>query len=170
MMRQITPKGKRFKLIIVRIVFFIFGRGICVSSRFDSKIQNELKTWPENLTLKYTVDPIGPSLVLKKANNRLNMSMSSEADLIIVIKSIEIAYQLLTAQMGTIQAFMEHRATMKGDVVIATSLIRILNRVQTYLFPRVIVKRLIKRPPKIPWYTRYYGRIRIMILGIPFGI
>ncbi len=167
---RINPNKKRFKTIIIQIVFFILGRALSTSSKFDRVIKKELETWPENFKLIYKVDPNGPSLSLKKMHGCLHRSQDNNGEMVIRIKSIEIAFLLLTARIGTVQAFIEHRATIKGDVTIGMSLIRILNRVQTYMFPRIIAKRLIKRLPNIPWYSRYYGRIRIMFLGVPFGI
>ena len=92
-----------------------------------------------------------------------------EADILISVKNIEFAFKMITMRTGTIQAFMENRSTYKGDVPMALSLIRILNIVQFYLLPRIIAERVIKRLPKLKWSRRYYGRIRLYLIGIPLG-
>ena len=90
--------------------------------------------------------------------------------MIIYLKNVDYTFLLMTSQKSTVQAFLESAAFVKGDVPIAMSLIRILDRVQFYLFPRIIAKRVIKRLPSISYSSRYLGRLRLYLLGIPFGI
>ena len=141
-------------------------------SRFDHIIKKELENWPEMFSIMYKVQPNGPKITIIKKNGVFNQIKLEEEkiDLVIYIKNITIAYLLMTSRINTIQVFMEHRAALKGNVRIATSLIRILNRKMLYFYPKFIVKRLVKRLPSIPWYRRYYGRIRIYFIGIPLGI
>jgi hypothetical protein len=158
--------------MIIKIVFFILGRSIQSASRFDKAIQSELEEWPESYVLAYKVFPTGPEMILHKQNNMLKRCKQTEGDpnMSIYIKNLEYAVKLMTAQKGSVEAFIERGAFLKGDVTIALSLIRILNRIQVYLYPRFLVKRLVKRVPKINMRSRYFGRVRIYLLGIPFGL
>jgi len=168
----VRPGRKWFKVQLVKIVFFVLGRALQSASRFDPVIQEELKEWPDNLSIMYKVQPFGPDMMICKENGQLRKRLSSEeeATIIIYLKNIEYSFLLMTTQKGTVQAFLESAAYLKGDVPIAMSLIRILDRVQFYLFPRIIAKRVIKRLPSISLTSRYLGRLRLYFLGIPFGI
>ena len=168
----VRPGRKRFKVRVVKIVFFVLGRALQSASRFDPVIKEELKEWPDNLSIMYKVQPFGPDMMICKENGHLRKRPSSEkeASVIIYLKNIEYSFLLMTTQKGTVQAFLESAAYLKGDVPIAMSLIRILDRVQYYLFPRIIAKRVIKRLPNISLTSRYFGRLRLYLLGIPFGI
>ncbi|MFW9996838.1 MAG: hypothetical protein ACFFD4_32650 [Candidatus Odinarchaeota archaeon] len=169
--REIRPGKKRIKVFIIKLVMFILGRAIQSSSRFDRVVKEELTRWPEGHMLMFTVQPKGPSLALRTEKGMLKkIKPAGEPDTVVFIKNVESAFLLMTAQLGTVQAFIEHRCSLKGDVTIAMSLIRCLNRTQTYLFPRLIARRVLKKPASIPWYRRYWGRIRIYSLGIPLGI
>ncbi len=170
--KLISPSQKRLKRGIVTFVLFILGRSIQSASRFDKIIQQELHNWPETFTLVYEIFPTGPALILCKQNNTLIRCRNTEnvPDMTIYIKNIEYAFLLMTSQKGAVQAFLEHGAFLKGDITIALSLIRILNRIQVYLYPRILAKRVVKRLPKISFYKRYIGRLRIILLGIPFGL
>jgi len=168
----VQPGHKRFKVLVVKIVFFVLGRALQSASRFDPVIKEEVSRWPDNLSIMYKVQPFGPEMMICKENGQLRRRSSSEkeASMIIYLKNIEYSFLLMTTQKGTVQAFLESAAYLKGDVPIAMSLIRILDRVQYYLFPRIIAKRVIKRLPSISLTSRYLGRLRLYLLGIPFGI
>ncbi len=170
--KTVRPGRKRFKVLVVRIVFFVLGRALQSASRFDTVIQDELKEWPDNLSILYKVQPKGPEMMIYKENCHLKKRSPSEkeASMIIYLKNIDYSFLLMTSRKGTVQAFLESAATVKGDVPIAMSLIRILDRVKYYLFPRIIAKRVIKRLPKMSLSSRYFGRLRLYLLGIPFGI
>ncbi|MCK4847678.1 MAG: hypothetical protein KAT16_01495 [Candidatus Heimdallarchaeota archaeon] len=168
----VRPGHKRFKVLVVKIVFFVLGRALQSVSRFDPVIKEELKEWPDNLSIMYKVQPFGPEMMICKENGQLRKRPSSEkeATMIIFLKNIEYSFLLMTTQKGTVQAFLESAAYLKGDVPIAMSLIRILDRVQYYLFPGIIAKRVVKRLPNISLTSRYSGRLRLYLLGIPFGL
>jgi hypothetical protein len=168
----VRPGYKRFKILIIKIVFFVLGRALQSASRFDSVIKEELMDWPDNLAILYKVQPIGPEMMICKENGKLKKRSPSEkeATMIIYLKNIDYTFLLMTAQKGTVQAFLESAAYVKGDIPIAMSLIRILDRVQCYLYPRIIAKRVIKRLPRISLPSRYLGRLRLYFLGIPLGI
>ena len=170
--KTVRPGRKRFKVLVIRIVFFVLGRALQSASRFDKVIQDEVKEWPDNLSILYKVQPKGPEMMIYKENGHLKIQSPSEkeASMIIYLKNVDYSFLLMTTQKGTVQAFLESAATVKGDIPIAMSLIRILDRVQCYLFPRIIAKRVIKRLPKMSLSSRYFGRLRLYLLGIPFGI
>ncbi|MHA1331045.1 MAG: hypothetical protein ACTSR2_08215, partial [Candidatus Hodarchaeales archaeon] len=156
----------------VKMVLFTLGRSISSISCFDSTVKSEIENWPDNTGIMFKVLPNGPSMSLVYRSKKLSYKKvpEEEASIIIYFKNLESAFMALTAQLSTIDAFMQHRNLLKGDPSIAMSLVRCLNIVQTYLFPRLIAKRVIKRVPKIPWYKRYYGRLRVFTVGITLGI
>ena len=85
------------------------------------------------------------------------------------MKNIESAVLIFTAQIGTPQGYAEHRMSIKGDIGQAMSLIRCLNIVQAYLFPKIISKRILKRVPNFT-IKKHLNRFIIYFVGIPFGI
>ena len=151
----------------------ILGRSLVSASKFDPSIRNELSTWPDGFTILYRVLNKGPNLILKSNKAQFIVVKTLELDapnITVYIKNIEFAYLITTCQIGTIDAFIQRRAVLKGDIPIGMSLIRCINIIQTYLFPRWFARRVVKRLPSIPWYKRYMGRARLYLLGIPFGI
>lgn len=168
---EIKPGRERSKTLIVRLIFLIFVRSLQSLSRFDPVVKKELLNWSNNYSIMYKVQPNGPRISIANVNGilkKVNLK-EQEVDMIVYIKNITSAFLLMSSRISSIQAFMEHRAYIKGDVRMAKSLLRILDRMMTYLYPRFITKRIVKRIPSIPWYQRYRRRIRIYLLGIPFG-
>ncbi|PWI49544.1 hypothetical protein CEE45_01755 [Candidatus Heimdallarchaeota archaeon B3_Heim] len=127
----ISPGRKRGKRAIIKTALFILGRSMQSASRFDKKIQQELESWPENFTIVYKAFPKGPMMTLCKNNNKLKRCKPGEEDpdMIIYLKNLEYAFLLMTSRRSSVEAFLEHGAFLKGDLSIALSLIRILNRV-----------------------------------------
>ncbi len=170
--KEIRPKPKRFKKVVLTVMFFVLGRAFVFTNKFDSSVKKEISEWPEGYKIIFYTAYHGPSMGLIKRNNRIIRAKIplDNADLSIIFKNVDSAFLMMTAQMGIPVAFAEHRFILKGESHLAMSLIRCLNVVQTYLFPRIIAKRLIRKLPKIPWYRRYFYRLRIYLLTVPLGI
>ena len=119
----VRPGHKRFKVLVVKVVFFVLGRALQSASRFDPIIKEELKELPDNLAIMYKVQPLGPEMMICKENCKLKKCSPSEkeASMIIYLKNIDYSFLLMTTQKGTVQAFLESAAYLKGDVPIAMS-------------------------------------------------
>lgn len=166
----IEPGRKRFKTLVVKAVLFILGRSFHAASRWDPDLKKEIASWEEGFTFMMRVFPVGPRMGVEKRRGILlyRGSRPENADLIITFKSIESAFLVFTAQCGTARAFAESRFIVNGDLPKAMSLVRCLNILQRHLFPLFINRRILKRPPPMPWYKQFI-RLYIYLLGVPFG-
>jgi len=172
---EIRPGRKRFKVTVIKIVLFILGRALQCASRIDRRVKAEIADWPEGFAIMFMVLPNGPWMgLVKDGGGRLRYRGRSlaedEADLIFFFKNVESAFLVLTAQLSTPQANAEHRVSVKGEIGKAMTLLRCLNVVQTYLYPKIIAKLAVKRVPHIPFFEKQINRLRIYLLGIPLGI
>ena len=170
-----VPRKSRFKKLVVKIVFFVLGRGLQSASKHDATLQKEIATWPENAVVLFKVLPDTPRMAFAKtANGRLVYKGTKVADddatIVIAFKNIECAFLMMTAQVGTAQAYSEHRLMVRGDLVLALSIIRCLNVIERYLFPTFIARNIMRRMPAIPFFKRNGLRIWIYLLGVAFGI
>lgn len=163
---------KHFKTFVVKCVCFILGRGLQAASRVDADVRREIREWiPEGFTILFKVWPEGPRLGLESRGGMLRFRGTSldDADLVIYFKNIDSAFMMFTAQMGVPQAFAEHRIFVKGDISVSMSLIRCLNIVETHLFPPIIYRRILRRPPSMG-LKKQFCRLYIYLVGIPIGI
>ena len=168
---DITPGSNRAKRFIVRANFFILGRGLQAASRFDSCVKKEISRWNEGFTVVMKVRPEGPSLAWRKSNGRIRYmgSGSVEADLAIIMKNLDTAFLMVTAQIGTFHAYAQNRIALEGGTVDAMILTRCLNTVEAYLFPKFVSRRILKRSPKMT-PRRFCIRFLIYFPGIVFGV
>jgi hypothetical protein len=172
---KLVPRKSKFKKLVVKIVFFVLGRGLQSASKHDATLQKEVATWPENALVLFKVLPETPRMAFAKtANGRLVYRGTKVADedatIVIAFKNIECAYMMMTAQVGTAMAYSEHRLAVRGDLVLALSIIRCLNVIERYLFPTIIAKNIMRRMPDIPFFKRNGLRLWIYFLGVAFGI
>lgn len=171
--RGIHPKRKHVERLVVGFVLSILGKSFASASRFQKEVQREVSNWPDGFSFVMRVDPDGPSIILVKERNvlifRRKKIESSKADLVITFKNMKSAFLLLTAQMSTVRGYCEKRMSVSGDVMIATSIIRCMNIIETYLFPRIIARKVVKRIPDLPFLSKTLGRIRIYTTGLLFG-
>jgi hypothetical protein len=172
---DIPSRKKSFKRMVNRTVLFVLGRALQSISKQDSVIQEEVRTWPEDLTLMMRILPCGGQMSVRRTpEGRLiylgAKMVEADADVVIYIKNVEAAFKMLTGQMGTDVAYAQHCIAARGDISLTVSVTRVLNRVETYLFPAFLARRLMKRLPSIPFFQKQSLRLKAYFLGIPFGI
>lgn len=168
------PRRKRFKILLVRVVLAVLGRALQSVSRRDRILRQEIAAWPPGFTVMFRVLPRGPQMAFEKTPTgslayRGRRVDEDAAGLTVFFKNIECAFLALTAQVGTAQGFVEHRMSLKGDIDAAMSLTRCLNLVQTYLYPKCIARRVVKRIPDVPLFQIFRRRCMLYLFGIPFG-
>lgn len=168
---QWRPREKPFKKFVVASAMLALGSAMETAAILDEDVRREVETWKDPMTVMFEVLPAGPYMVLEKKGGRLRYMGTKKipADLVISFKTLEGAFLVMSAQIGTPQSYAEHRATLKGDVSSAMSLIRCLNIVQAYLFPKIISQRVLKRVPPMS-LKKHAIRAVIYALGVPYGL
>ncbi len=167
---NIAPKKSYFKKMAVSIGFYALGRGTESVSRFNKEVKKELAVWPNGFTIMLKIAPNGSEIWLQKSGDKINMvnKQSKEADLIVYFKNLDTMYRIILTLNNVHTAFSQNRIMVSGDLSNAMVLIRILNKVQSYLFPSFLSKNVLKRVPKFT-IGEYIGRIRLYTLGLAIG-
>lgn len=172
---DIPPRRKPFKRAINQIVMFVLGRALQSLSKHDPLIQHEVRSWPEPFTLMMVVRPDGGSMTVSRAANgrlvyRGSRVPEAEADVVIYIKNIEAAFAMFTGQLGIDLAYAQHTMCARGDLSNTVSVVRVLNIAESYLFPAILARRLMKALPPVPVWRKHVLRLKAYTLGILFGI
>ncbi len=163
---------KTIKKLVVQVVMFVLGRSFQSASKLDFVIQNEISGWEDGMVVLMQVLPKGPSMCLLKKEDRiryLGSGAKEKPNLIISFKNIESAFPVMAGLMGAEQGFAQSRMIVKGDLPVAMSFIRCINRLEAFLFPKIISRRILKRVPKMGLKEQII-RLRIYCTGIPLGI
>lgn len=173
---DIRPGKKRLKRAYIAIMLWVVGRAIQAGARVDRDIKNEFEALPEGFTFYLGIYPDGPYMVVGKNEKGkvkfLGMNPAGiNVNLRLSIKTMEAALLVFTFQEGTCLAFARERFVADGELPQALGIVRVLNRIETLLLPKIIAKLAVKRYPK--WselnpVRKYFTRVAVY-LGIVTG-
>jgi len=143
--------GFRTKRSVVRTSLLALGTAFEIVSKSCPELQAELSGWEEGRTVSMGVLPDGPAMAVRKESNHVNYLGQGEhaATLKFLFKNMDSAFLVLTGQLGSDQSFAEHRAIVHGSLDQAMQANRALAMVQKFLMPGLILKKTMKRPPKL---------------------
>lgn len=149
------------KGVVARVVLFVLYRGIKVLAHEDSRIMAEFRSWPEGLTVAIETAVNGPGIVLAKQGEKLvRLKEKRNCDITITFRSIDAAFLVLTGQMGVARAYAEHRFMLSGDICQTMSIVRCIDIAESYLFPRLMTKRILRKVETKEFSTlRVYRKI-----------
>ena len=143
--------GYRVKRSVVRTSLLALGTAFEMVSKNCPELQAELAAWEEGRTVSMGVLPDGPAMALRKESDHVNYLGQGDhgATLKFLFKNMDSAFTVLTGQIGSDQAFAEHRAIVHGSLSEAMEMNRALALVQKYLMPGLILNKTMKRPPQM---------------------
>ena len=174
---QISPKSKFIQRVYVSIMLFVVGRAIAAAAKTDKVVKEEFKNLRDDFIMRLGVTPNGPEMILGKDDKGQvkYMGWNSKGKKITMnmqIKNLEAAMLMFTFQESTTMATARDRLSVGGDLPDACAFVRILDIVETYLLPKIIVKLAVKRYPKWSQMSparKYVGRVLVYtrtLLGI----
>ena len=115
----------KLKETISKIVLFFLYRGINIVKKVDEEVLKEIALWNENIIIKIATYENGPSLIIKKQQDKIiRIKKANKYDIEIIFKSLDAAFLVLTAREGISKAYAEHRFILKGDITKAMSLVK----------------------------------------------
>ncbi|HIR92695.1 MAG TPA: hypothetical protein IAB98_04670 [Candidatus Egerieimonas intestinavium] len=151
-MRIDISGGKRWnnwaKRQLAKVVLYFLYGGIYELYKRDGRVRKEILGWPDGMTYCLSCGPQGPRLFFRKTGKqlqRLNPRVQRYYDTCITFKSLEDAILVLTGRMGIAGAYAAHAFTLHGDIGTAMELTRCVDVVESYLFPRVMTKRILRQ-------------------------
>jgi hypothetical protein len=166
---DLEPRQNFVKRKIVELGFLALGRGLQSCSHFEQTLIRELATWPEGYCFEMRVKPTGPSLKMQKTMGVFEfMKGSQSADLVVELKNLEIAFQLITTQSGIPQVYAAHGIAVVGNVAKSMALIRMIDVVEAYLYPEFMSKNILKELPKMG-ISGYWNKLHLLTIGMLLG-
>lgn len=139
----------KLKAFVSKIVLFFLYRGFKACYKFDSRVREEIDSWQEGMSAVIETGIKGVNLCIKKRDGDLiRLQIIDNADIVIKFKSIDTAFLMFTGRLGVAKAYAQHRFTLKGEINKTMSLVRVIDIVEAYLFPKIITKHILKEVPK----------------------
>lgn len=139
----------KIKACISKVVLFFLYRGFKAGYKFDERIRKEIDGWQDGFTAVIETGVKNLKLCIRKKDGKLQkLKNTDKADIVITFKSIDAAFLMFTGRLGVAKAYAQHRFTLKGEINQTMSLVRVIDLVEAYLFPKIITKNILKEVPK----------------------
>ena len=136
------------KKFISKIVLFFLFKGFKVTYKYDENVRKEIDLLPDKFTAIIDTGEKNTKLIIQKNdNNIVRLKDTENANIEIVFKNIDSALLMFTGRLGVSRAYAEHRFLLKGEIAQAMCLVRCIDIVEAYLFPKIITKNILKYEP-----------------------
>lgn len=149
---QVSAKRKwmtRGKILFEKVILFFLYRGMKVLYKYDTRIYEEISNWPIGMTMVLAAAEKGPKLCIRKVSwGIVRVSDIEDPDIMIAFKSIDGAFLVFSGQIGTSQAYAQHRFLVKGDIAKVMSVVRCIDLTEGYLFPEIMTRRILRKVPE----------------------
>ena len=152
-----------FKRSVCKVVMKMLGKGIRYAYKTDSRVRDDLDNIcgyatdaegnqiANDFSVKIAINPIGPCMTFGKKNGKPFSEIcpiEKESDIVLSFKGVNSALKMFTGRMGLGDGYAQHRFTVTGDLYKVMGIVRIINVVESYLFPKFIAKKLMNPVPK----------------------
>ena len=144
---DIIPEEKKAKIMVVKTVMYVLGKSMESTVDLDERAKAEIQDLPDNYVIQMEVAPNGPYVSIRKEDGRIKYlgQKKMDADLHIVFRNIEMAFKMMTTQISFPALYCQCGLGVKGDVSHTMIFYRFSNIVQSYLFPKIIAQKVLKK-------------------------
>lgn len=145
-----------YRYLVCNVVLEALYRGIRVLSRVDSRVQNELSRLPQGQIIRIRVSSAedAPQLTFSVAKDSIcKTAKSAPPQVDIVFKNPKMAFRVFTGRMSIAGAYGAHAFTLRGSIPDTMAIVRILELVEGYLFPKCMARHLLKELPEKEYPT-----------------
>lgn len=149
--KRLQLMTSRARRAYVEVMFQVMGRALQAVTEVDASAQNEARALPDGFLFEMKVMPDGSKLVVEHIGDGHFRYLGTEAprpvNLSIQFKHLSHAFLVLSFQEKTTVAFAHDRMLVDGDISHAVRMTRILNRLESFILPRMIASRAVKEYP-----------------------
>lgn len=131
------------------LIFKILVKAMSGVGKYDSDVENDLKSLPERFKVQMGVFPHENYVQFEVRDGRVYKTKNQECDLVIVFKNVKMAKQVLLGKVSIAEAFTKHAMVLKGNINLALVLVRVMERTEDYLFPKWYTKVINRQPKKV---------------------
>ncbi|MEX2475398.1 hypothetical protein [Marinobacter sp.] len=149
--KRIQPMVFQARRLYVELMFQVMGRALQAVSEVDATVQKEAQGLPDGFLFEMMVMPEGSNLIVEHTGSGRFLYHGTTAprpvDLSIQFKHVAHAFLVLSFQEKTSVAFAHDRMLVDGDISYAIRMTRVLNRLESFILPRLVAKRAVKEYP-----------------------
>ena len=166
--KRIQPLVFQARRLYEELMFQVRGRALQAVSEVDAEVQQEARVLPVGFLFEMMVMPDGARLIVEHTGNGRfhyhGQSAPRPVDLSIQFKHIAHAFLVLSFQEKTSVAFANDRMLVDGDISLAVRMTRVLNRLESFILPKLVAKRAVKEyPPNLHLPEKLISAARIYL-------
>ena len=152
------------KSVLSNVIFNVLGKALSFVCKSDSRAKELFFSLPKNLTISMGIYGEGPYIFIEKTENQIVKvkNPEKEADLAILFKTRRAARLVLLGRISVSESFARHDILLKGDINTAVRLVRIIDLVEYYLFPRFITYKFLPKTKKEFSSFKVYGSLMFL--------
>ena len=141
----------RVKKAVVSTSLLALGAALEIVSKHSPELKAEIADWEDGYVFSIGVLPDGPAISLEKQGGRIRYLGKGYKNpkLRLLFKNIDSALLPMTGQMGSHTAAAQHRTILHGNLGEAMKVSRAMSIAQLYLNPGFVLKKTMKRSPKL---------------------
>ncbi|OZC36013.1 hypothetical protein B9Q17_17390 [Marinobacter vinifirmus] len=151
LLKRLQPMMFQARRNYVELMFQVMGRALQAISDVDEPTREEVRALPEGFLFEMQVMPNGPKLIVEHTGDgKLHFhgdTAPRPVDLSIQFKHMAHAFLVLSFQEKTSVAFANDRMLVDGDVSYAVRMTRVLNRLESFILPKLVAQRAVKEYP-----------------------
>ena len=148
---RFRPMVSQARRMYVQLMMQVVGRAMQAISEVDDEVRKETQVLPDGFLFEMTIMPDGPSFVMgKMPGGRLRYMGEkgpSAPDLSVQFKHLTHAFMVLSFQEKTAVAFANDRMLVDGDLGYSLRMVRVLNRLESFILPTLVAERAVKEYP-----------------------
>lgn len=143
------------------LILTFLCRALADLERKDSDVKAEFCELPDGFCINIGVLPFGTYIgVIKTAGGlKIKKNGFATADLVVNFKNVKSAQQVMLAKINLAQSYAQHALIVGGDIAVAMGVVRAINKVECYLFPRFMTKKILPKIKKQSCTLCVYFRI-----------
>lgn len=133
---------------MLKIILKLLIRAMNVGIKLDNNIKTDFECLPNNYIIKIKVNPTNTQVAFKYENGKI-VGLKEEnitPNLTVEFKDKKSATKCLLGLNSLASAFCEHRIKIYGNINNSMALTRIVNRLESYLFPKFMCDKLFNPP------------------------
>jgi hypothetical protein len=158
----------RVKYMTIDVAFMFLGPIFEVVSDKVPEMKKEIEDWEDGRKFAIGVLPKGPAITLEKKGSRiwyLGKGFHSP-EISMLFKNLDAALPVFLGMKGSFQAFAENGVIVDGNLAHTMEVNRAVNIVNSYLFPGFVLKKILKRPPRMD-LAQYITKARVYAGIVP---
>ncbi len=143
------------------LIYICLCRGMAGLYKLDKEIRSEFDALPHGFRVNLGILPYGTYIgIIRTASGvRIKKGGFSEAELCVNFKTVKACKKVMLARQSVAQSFCRHEIIVGGDIAQAMGLVRIINKTECYLFPRIMTKRILPKIKKEVCTLRVYCKV-----------